>query len=441
MSVFGTLKGLLDNGKTKTFRSTALGEIPVEMSGSSVSAFGDLITAENTPLIQYDFVYQSTINPQTMIHTVANGATVDTNTSRLRVQTGTNPAGSAEHQSTRVARYRAGQGNTARFTYAWTNNAANSTHIVGMANVSAGVTAIDGYFFGYNGTTFGILHRLSGSNFWTAQTAWNVDVCDGSNSDSNPSGFNWNKTFGNVMMIRYPYLGYGDIKFFVLNPNNGTWILCHVIKYANTSALVQLSNPGLNFYVQALNSGNTTNLIGYCGSVSVMLSGVRVFNGPQYGIDNKITIGTTELPIVSLRNSTSFNGVPNRGLLRLRSLSVSADNANTDCRIRLRSNPTLTGSTFVNGVNGTASAAGLTITAGQSMASYDIAATAVTQLNTIPSATDVRFNVSLARNTGYQIDLAPYDFFVIPGETLTITGLSGAANNNVTASMNWSEDQ
>lgn len=45
-----------------------------------------------------------------------------------------------------------------------------------------------------------------------------------------------------------------------------------------------------------------------------------------------------------------------------------------------------------------------------------------------------------ARNTGYQIDLTPFEIFVSPGDTITVTALSGAANNNVQVALNWNED-
>ena len=105
----------------------------VQIGGSNVSAFGDLIVANLTPVLQLDFVYG--INTQTGSSTVANSATVDTNASRLRLQSGTNAAGAATFTSNRIARYRAGQGMVARFTCAWTTNAASSTQVIGVGSL------------------------------------------------------------------------------------------------------------------------------------------------------------------------------------------------------------------------------------------------------------------------------------------------------------------
>jgi len=250
----------------------------IQYDDSLVSAFGTLETNELTPVIQLDFEYG--INTQTGLATTANSATVDVNNSRLRLQCGTNTAGSAIFNSRRIAKYRPGQGMVARFTGVFGTALASNTQIIGVGN------SADGYFFGYNGTSFGILHRSSGTgslvNTWVAQSSWNGDKANGTGA----SAFNWNQQLGNVMMIKYPYLGYGDIKFFVQDSATGKFILVHTIRFANTVTTTQLSNPNMFFYAQNLNSGNTTNNIMYCGSVGVFISGVRSFIGnPKWAID------------------------------------------------------------------------------------------------------------------------------------------------------------
>ena len=391
----------------------------VQMGGSSVSAFGDLITAELTPIIQLDFVYG--INTQTGTSTTANSATVDTNASRLRLQSGTNSAGSAIFQSQRIARYRAGEGMIARFTAVWTTSAASSTQIVGMGNASLG------YFFGFNGTAFGVSIRNAGSDSWTAQTAWNGDKCDGTGA----SGFNWNKTLGNVMQIRYPYLGYGDITFWVENPVGGAWILCHTIQYANSSASVQLSNPSFPFYAQSLNAGSTTNLIMYVGSVGVFISGQREFLGAQWAIDSLKNTITAETNLINIRNCTTYNTVTNTGVMRLRSLSWATDNGNGLATIRLKKGVTIGGSPSFTTISGTTGDAGVTITSGNSIASYDVAGTGTTGTTF--------YNACAARNSNFAVDLTPLRLFINPAETLTITAFS-AASASIQVAINWNED-
>ena len=453
--------GTTTAGITKPAGVTSTGDMQVEIGGTNISAFGDIIVSPQTPIMQFDFIGQSVVSG-TMTQfggpILASGGSATTDAGRLQLSTNTNSAGAAVYLSKAIARYRAGQGISSRFTAAFASPVANSIQIVGMSDASITwtnnatapgppMTAVDvgdGYFFGYNGTTFGIRHKnaRSGLDTWYAQNSWNVDRCDGSRSSLNPSGFNWTQTNGNVMQIRYPYLGYGDIKFYVQNSDTGAWILCHLIKYSNSTAQVQLSNPSMYFFAQAKNTGNTSNLQLYVGSVGVFLSGNKTFLGPSYGLDARINNNGTnnELPIISLRNCTSYNGSPNRGVVRLRSVAFSGNGAIADVRFRIRRNPTLTGATFANAIYGTITggSSGYIITSGQSIVAADTAASAVAAVTV--GASDVVFNGVASRYAGYQVDLTPYDIFIVPGDTYTFTMTSTVNNNSVQVAVNWYED-
>ena len=391
----------------------------VSIGGSNVSAFNDINIAQLTPVIQLDFVYG--INTQTGTSSVVTTGVVDTSSGRLRIQTGIGAAGAGTFQSQRIARYRAGQGMCARFTAVWTNSAASSTQVIGVGNTQVG------YFFGYNGTAFGISIRNGGSDTWVAQTAWNQDKCDGTGA----SGFNWNKTLGNVMQIQYPFLGYGDIRFWVENNSTGAWILCHVIQYANSSASLQLSNPSFPFYANATNAGSTTNLLMYVGSVGVFISGIREFIAAQWAIDSLKNTITAETNLLNIRNCTTYNGVTNSGLIRLRSLSAATDNGNGLATIRLKTGVTLGGSPSFTPINGSTADNGVTITSGNSIASADVAGTGTTGT--------LIFNVCLARNSNFYYDFTPFNIFLAPAQTLTVTAFS-AASASIQVALNWNED-
>lgn len=392
----------------------------VGIGGSNVSAFGDMVVVNNTPVVQLDFVYG--INTQTGTTSITTTGVADTDTKRLRLQSGVGAAGAATFTSIRIARYRAGQGIMARFTAVWTTSAANSTQVVGVGGTGTG------YFFGYNGAAFGISRRAGGTDNWVAQTSWNGDRCDGAGA----SGFAWNKAFGNVMMIRYPYLGYGDITFWVQNPPTGAWILCHTIQYANTTDLVQVDNPSMPFYANVVNAGSTTNLIMYVGSVGIFLSGQREYLGAQYGVNSLKTNVTTELNILSLRNATTYNTLANTGLIRLRSLSFSSDDGNGSSILTIKTGVTLGGTPAFTTVNGTTANNGVTITAGNSIASFDVAGTTITNGVQI-------FNSTVARNSESYMDLTPYNIFIAPGQTATFSITNQASADNRVA-INWNED-
>lgn len=392
----------------------------VELGGSNVSAFGDIITVSPVPLVQLDYTYG--INTQTGASTTANGGTVDVSLARLRLQTSTATNGSAIFYSKRIARYKPGQGMQARFTGAWDSNAANATQIIGAG------TANDGYFFGYNGTSFGILRRKGGNDNWVPQADWNEDTCDGNGA----SGFDWDQTLANVMQIRYPYLGYGNVTFWVQNPANSTWILCHTIKYTNSSQLLQIDNPSVRFYAQVINSGNSTNLIMYSGSCNISLTGNPVNLGARWAYDNAKTV-STENCVFNLQNCTTYNGVANYGVATLKGISACyANNANSYAVIRLKKSVTIGGSPSYTPINGSTADNGVTLTSANSIMSYDTAGTTVT-------GGVYLWQMNMCQGGNAFFDLSNFNLQVRPGEILTV---SAFASNSATVSvgLNWEED-
>jgi hypothetical protein len=297
-----------------------------------------------------------------------------------------------------------------------------------MGNIVSN-TPVDGYFFGFDGVTYGVFHYIRGVKTFIAQANWNGDKVDGSAGSS----FTLDPTKGTPVMIKYPYLGYGDIFFYVQHPSTGGWVLVHTIQYANTVNTTQLSNPTLVFTGFTANSGNTTNQTMYCGSVGIFISGERSFVGnPRWGIDNSKSAITTETNILSIRNASTYNGIVNRGLIRLSYLSIGSS-ANTGVyAIRFKIGATLGGTPAFNPVNGTSVDDGVTITNGNSVASFDTAGTTVT------GGTYIGGLVGDNPNND-SLDLEKYDLFIAPGQTLTISGFSSNASQIIVA-VNWSED-
>lgn len=365
--------------------------------------------------------------------TIGTGATVDTDTSgsgtsRLRIQSGTSATSYAFLTSRKTIRYRAGQGMTARFTPLFTAGAASSTQLWGVGTIGSNLAPYDGYFFGFNGTTMSIAHYTRGTPAWTAQTAWNGDNAIAASGGS----FTWDPTKGTPAMIKYPYLGYGNIEFFLQNPTTGRWVLAHVIRYANTVATTQMANPTLQYLGYASNSGNTANLTLYSGSVGVFVSGVRSFAGsPRRAADSAKTAIATETCMLNLKNANTYNGVANRGMLRLNSVSFGTS-SDTNGTLRFKIGATIGGTASYTPVSGTTADNGTTITAGNSIASVDTAGT------TVAGGTYI-FNVAIGQTTAGSLDLTPFEIYVSPSEVLTVS-LFASTNTNASVSLNWSED-
>lgn len=356
------------------------------------------------------------------------GALIDTDTQRLRIQSGTGSAGYAYIVSRRPVRYRAGQGTTVRFTPLFTSGVANNIQLWGMGSIASGAP-YDGYFFGYNGTSFGIAHYVRGSATWTAQGSWNGNKVDGSTG----SAFTLDPTKGTPVMIKYPFLGYGDIQFFVQNPTSGAWVLVHIIRYANTTNTTQLSNPTMYFIGFTLNSGNTSNVIMYCASIGAFVSGARAFvSSPKNSVDVvSSAVTSTESCLLNIRNARTMNGMDNRGIIRLTNLSLGLKEA-TVVTIRFKVGAIIGGTPSWAAVDGTISNNGLTITSGNSTVSYDSAGTTVAGGRQI-------HGMSIGASGTVNESLIPFEIFLSPGEQLTISAVA-TGNSTVGISLSWSED-
>ena len=121
--------------------------------GPKPSAFGDSIGVRLNPQIAISGVYGLRSNTQTFI---ATGGSAGTSGSEIILQTGTSVGGYAVVWSRRPLVYQPGAGAECRITGRFTSPVALSLQAVGM------FSSINGMFFGYNGTSFGVMHRYGG---------------------------------------------------------------------------------------------------------------------------------------------------------------------------------------------------------------------------------------------------------------------------------------
>ena len=118
------------------------------------TAFGELSVANLTPIVQLSFAYN--IHSDLVLSPTNNGGTVVQAANKAKLQTSA-AANASAHLNSRVPiKYHPGQGALIRFTAVFTEGVANSTQWIGVGDVD------DGYFFGYNGDTFGVLKRQGG---------------------------------------------------------------------------------------------------------------------------------------------------------------------------------------------------------------------------------------------------------------------------------------
>ena len=128
--------------------------------------------------------------------------------------------------------------------------------------------AVNGFSFGYNGTTFGIWLRYNSGDTFIAQTSWNVDKLSGavgSKFTSNGAPVALVPTFINLYRIRYGWLGIANVSFEVLAPD-GNFVVVHTARFANAQNAVSITNPNLPLTVDiSKTASDATNLIVTCG--------------------------------------------------------------------------------------------------------------------------------------------------------------------------------
>ena len=325
------------------------------LGASTNTAFGQLSVAEPTNIIQLQFPYN--INSRYCTTSVTGSGTATQANSMLVLQTGAAASSSATMTSKYYLHYQAGQGACGLFTAIYTTGVANSTQIAGIGD------SVDGFFFGYNGTLFGILHRNNSVDTWISQANWNVDKANGTTQ----SGINLDPTKGNVYKVQFQWLGFGNINFFIENKNDGSLTLVHTIQYANSNTVPSLSNPTLPMMSQVINTTNATNLTMKHGSFSAYIEGL-VSN-----IDERNNIGfnktvNTRTNILTLKNVTTYQSKSNKVIMYPDFISIyNSSGANTDGLFTLILNTTLGGSPSYTNID-----------ANTSVASYDTAGTTTT---------------------------------------------------------------
>lgn len=119
------------------------------------TAFGETLIATLSHELLADFIYN--INSEQVTSQANQSGSVTQANSMAKASTGAAANSSGTLFTKDRARYQPGHGTRARFTALFTTGVANSTQIAGIGD------SANGFFFGYNGTDFGILHRRDGS--------------------------------------------------------------------------------------------------------------------------------------------------------------------------------------------------------------------------------------------------------------------------------------
>jgi len=200
------------------------------------------------------------------------------------------------------------------------------------------------------GTFSQIQEGVAVTETFVAQTAWNVDVMDGTSSASNPSSNLLDVTKFNIYQISMQYLGAGPVVFSIeLAPsdgNNATWYPVHVMRNPNTLTATIIGNPSLPFTMSAYKvTSSATNLTVQVGSAMGAIEGNLVRNGPLISYSGYVAaLGTSLTALFIVRNSLYFSGRVNQAVIMLNSIAVAARGGNSVLtHIQLIRNATIVG--------------------------------------------------------------------------------------------------
>jgi hypothetical protein len=269
-----SLYGLGENDRIAPIRVSGNGALYASIK-QPLSAFGLLPTVSYT-LVEA-LTFRHNINTTKTESTVVGSGTVTQSDNFAVIASGITIGSTAIMRSIKVMTYIPSVGINIKFTALFTSPVAGTTQYIGYG------TTTDGLFFGYNGTSFGVVIRNNSVDTFIEQTSWNVDKFNGTGI----SGINLNPLYGNVYEIKFQWLGFGSIFFSIENPNLGEFTPVHIVKYGNTSLVTSINYPNGYLWVEAKNGSTTSNMIIKTPSLSMVYEGVV---SDTYGVRNNYFI-------------------------------------------------------------------------------------------------------------------------------------------------------
>jgi hypothetical protein len=259
------------------------------------------------------------------------------------------------------------------------------------------------------------------------QGDWNVDRMNGSGS----SRFDLDPTKGNVYGIGYQYLGFGNPVFSIENPETGLLIPCHMIHRAGAGTSTVIKNPTTTVMWKVKGGGTSASLSG--ASAGLFSEGLVIRNiGASFAsASSKSNIGA-EVPLLTIRPNRLFKGERCYGEMSPFNISIGSDTESSSTgkllKVQIYKNLTLGGPTNFQWVDEQ-----------KSIAAIDVGSTSISS----NGRSQLLKSIIVASNDSIVLKIEDENFFIAPGETLTITG-QRVGNQNIgiaAACISWFEDQ
>lgn len=395
------------------------------INGTNVDAFGRVRVSQ--PYTLFDSQNRYAADNQFEVSTTGTGtSSFLSNEATVQLEVTGAGVGSVIRQTYRSFPYQPGKGLLILTTFVMdSSTSANLTQQVGYYNTQNGV------FFKRTGSTNSFVLRSNSTptpgtpsdTRIVNQSSWNGDKLDGTGD----SGFTLDTTKAQILWMDFEWLGVGSVRCgFIID---GQYIVCHTFTNANEISSVYMTTAILPLRYEIV----TTTAAVAASMKTICCSVVSEGGFEQTSIDHVArrttvlgTIGTTFLPVVSIRLASGRTGavvIPNR----VQILPTTSQNY----EIALVKNPTLTGATWASTVPS------------NSNVEFDVAATAMTggtiaQTNFLASNTaGGTGGTSFANAYNFDLQLGATIAGVSDIYTVGIRTVSGATTGDAVGSLSF----
>lgn len=376
------------------------------------TAFGELEVSEPTQRVRVGFSYS--VNSRIVnINTTGIGSVTQANSMGV-LSSGASASSSARFESVRQLRYSQGQGCKVPFTAIFDSPVAGAFQEVGIGD------DVDSIAFGWDGDVsleYGVLRRSNGVDNWTPQSQWNRDKADGTGI---LPVIDFTK--GNVFKIKFQWLGFGPIYYYIENPEDGLSVLVHVDEYPNAHIEPSVYNPNFPLHAHSANRTNITDVVLRTSSMAGFIEG----KDENLGIENCITntktgVGTSDTSIITIRNKSIFASKTNRVEVSLSIASVAVDGSKPAI-FKLIKNGTIGGAPSYTDID-----------TNTSVIDYDVAGTTVTGGVLIEA-------LAVGKTSDKFINLRDLLLYLEPSDTLSVCVAASSTTTDATCSISWKEE-
>jgi len=212
---------------------------PVDLVAQDL--FGSAVSGSRYNQVEIDF---STTDPDSVDDLTVSktvGGDASNSGGQALFTTGTNTNSGIKAVTDTSVSYRPHAETFVAFTAIFTTGIANSYQRIGLYDDD------NGFFIGYEGTSFGVTKRSGAVDVTTAQASFSEDTLTGTSGskytrNGTPEAIDLTKD--NLFRIRFGWLGAAPIYFEVYSPD-GAWVVFHKIKHPNTAAVPTIQDPNL----------------------------------------------------------------------------------------------------------------------------------------------------------------------------------------------------